>query len=728
MDQEDDGLDLSSYLDFLLDNKRLIAAIAVIVTLFGFTYALISTPIYETNILVQVEDSGPSSGNILGDLSSAFELKTAASAEMEILRSRFVLTRAVNNARLYIDVQPRRFPVIGSWIARRNAELSDPGLFGFGGYGWGAEQAIVPVFSVPESLQGEAFMLTVEGEGLFRLSHVEHGIEFTGRVGAALVKETPFGPIELQVERLSAKSGAMFSLVRQPVLAVVEGLQGSLSIAERGKQSGIIGVSLQGADPVKTAATLNEIGREYIGQNIDRKSEEAEKSLNFLDKQLPQLKRELEDLEGRYNAVRNSRGTIDLGEEAKVLLGQSVAAQSRLIDLRQKREELRARYQDANPIVVTINQQIRTAETELQSISALIRKLPSIEQDVFRITRDVKVNTEIYTSLLNRAQQLRLVKASKVGNARLLDQAVQPLRPIKPQRSTIVALAALIGLFLGVLGAFVRKSLFGSIEDPHEIEQMLGLTVSAAVPHSDIQALQHAHLQTKAKKVSLLAQDSPTDGAVESLRSFRTSFQFSMLDASNNIVMITGPTPGLGKSFISANFAAVLAGTGKKILLVDADLRKGYLHRYFGLDRQAGLSDVIAAQLSVEQVIHRNVAENVDFIATGALPPRPAELLAHSKFNEFLLAVAGNYDFVIIDTAPVLAVSDALVVAPHVGAIFNVVRGGVTRMGEIEETVKRFRQAGAEVTGLVFNDMRLKAGRYGYGSKYGKYKYAQYKY
>jgi len=727
-EQEDDGLDLSSYLDFLLDNKGLIAAIALIVTLFGATYAVISTPIYETNILVQVEDSGPSSGNVLGELSTAFELKTAASSEMEILRSRFVLTRAVNNAGLYIDVRAHRFPIFGNWIARRNAALSEPGLLGFGGYGWGAEQAVVSVFSVPESLHGEAFVLTVEGEDLFRLSHAERGIEFSGRVGAALVQDTPFGPIELRVERLAAKPGAMFTLVRHPTLAVVEGLQGSLSISERGKQSGIIGISLQGADPVKTAVTLNEIGHVYIGQNIDRKSEEAEKSLAFLDQQLPQLKKELEALEGRYNAVRNSRGTIDLGEEARVLLQQSVAAQSRLLELRQRREELRARYQDANPLMVTVNQQIRSAESELQSIGALIRKLPSIEQEVFRITRDVKVNTEIYTSLLNRAQQLRLLKASKVGNARLLDEAVQPLRPIKPQRSTIVALAALIGLFLGVLGAFVRKSLFGSIDDPHEIEQMLGLTVSAAVPHSDIQEAQQAHVQNRARKVSLLAQDSPADGAIESLRSFRTSFQFSMLDAPSNIVMITGPTPGLGKSFISANFAAVLAGTGKKILLVDADLRKGYLHRYFGLDRQAGLSDVIAGQLGVEQVIHRGVAENVDFIASGALPPRPAELLAHSNFNEFLLSIASSYDFVVLDTAPVLAVSDALVIAPHVGAIFNVVRGGVTRMGEIEEAVKRFRQAGAEVTGIVFNDVRIKAGRYGYGSKYGKYKYAQYKY
>jgi tyrosine-protein kinase Etk/Wzc len=725
---DDDALDLSSYLDFLVDNRRLIAGITFFVTLLGIAYALIATPIYQANILVQVEDSASSSNNILGDLSSVFDLKTASTAEMEILRSRFVLTRAVNNARLTIDVKPKYFPVIGRGIARRNQELSEPGLFGFGGYVWGAEQADVPVFNVPERLENTRFVLTAQGENGFRLTHAEEEIEIAGQVGTPVKTKTAYGEIELLVERLAAKPGAVFFLERSPILEVVENLQTSLSISEKGKQSGIIGVSLEGADPVKTAATLNEIGREYIGQNVDRKSEEAEKSLVFLEKQLPELKQSLESLEAKYNALRNSRGTVDLGEEAKAVLQRSVMAQTRMVELRQKRDELLTRFQEENPLVVAVNQQLRTSSMELESINAKIKKLPSVEQDVFRLTRDVKVNTDLYTSLLNSAQQLRLVKASKVGNARLLDQAVKPLKPVKPKRAIVVALAALIGLFLGVIGAFIRKSLFGGIDDPHEIEQMLGLIVSAAVPHSQVQEQLYAQVQGKAKKVSVLAHDEPSDHAMESLRSFRTSFQFSMLDAKNNIVMVTGPTPGVGKSFISVNFAAVLGATGKRVLLVDADLRKGYLHRYFGIDRKNGLSEVIAGQLSRDQAIHRDLVENVDFIATGSLPPRPAELLAHRNFSEFLTTIATGYDFVVIDTAPVLAVSDALVVAPHVGTVFNVVRGSISTIGEIEEAVKRFRQAGADVTGVVFNDLKPKASRYGYGSKYGKYRYAQYKY
>lgn len=727
-ESDDDAIDLSSYLDFLLDNRRMIAGIALVVTLLGIAYALIATPIYQANILVQVEDSASSSKNILGDLSSVFDLKTASTAEMEILRSRFVLAHAVDNARLAIDVRPKYFPVIGKGIARRNRELSEPGLFGWGGYVWGAEQADVSVFNVPESLENKRFVLTAQGKEAFRLTLADEGIVVDGRVGTLVKTKTQHGEIEVLVQRLDAQPGAVFFLKRLPELEVVEKLQSALSIAEKGKQSGIISVSLDGADPVKTAATLNEIGRVYVGQNVERKSEEAEQSLAFLDKQLPVLKQSLESVEAKYNSLRNSRGTVDLGEEAKSVLKQSVMAQNRLEDLRQKRDELLTRFQEGNPIVVAVNQQMRTASAELESINAKIRKLPSVEQDVFRLTRDVKVNTNLYTSLLNSAQQLRLVKASKVGNVRLLDQAVKPLQPIKPKRAIVVSLAALIGLFLGVAGAFIRKSLFGGIDDPHAIEQRLGLTVSATVPHSKVQEQLYSQIKSKAKKISVLAQDDPSDHAIESLRSFRTSFQFSMLDAKNNIVMVTGPTPGLGKSFISVNFAAVLAGTGKKVLLVDADLRKGYLHRYFGLERKDGVSDVIVSRIDASQATHRDVIENVDFIATGNLPPRPAELLAHRNFSEFLQRISAQYDYVVIDTAPVLAVSDALVVAPYVGAIFNVVRGSLSTLGEIEEAVKRFKQAGAEVNGIVFNDLKPSAGRYGYGSRYGKYRYTQYQY
>lgn len=728
VEHEDDSIDLASYIDLVVENRWLIASVALIVTILGAAYSIIATPVYQSNILVQVEDGSGSSGMLLGDLANAFEMKSAATAEIEILRSRYVITRAVTNAQLDLTAEPKRFPIFGDWIARGKTGLTEPGLFGIGNFTWGAEDIAVSTFEIPARFQGETFVLTAGENGAYSIAHDDSGTAGTGRVGETVSLKTPNGNIKLHVDQLQAKAGAQFRIVREPILQTVEQLQKSLMIAERGKQSGVIGISLEGDDRAKTTLTLNEVGREYIRQNVERKSAEAEKSLIFLEKQLPELKRNLEQAEATYNAMRNNRGTVDLSEEAKSILQQSVFSQTKLVELKQKRDELLTRYQPANPLVKAVDEQMRTLSAEIGAVNTRIKKMPAIEQDVLRLTRDIKVNTDLYTSLLNSAQQLKLVKASKVGNVRLLDEAVIPLRPVRPQRVLTIAISLVGGLVIGVACAFARRSFFGGIEDPSEIERMFGLTISAAIPHSTKQEALISEVNSGAKKVSVLAKDDPTDLAIESLRSFRTALQFSMLGAKNKIVMITGPTPGVGKSFVSVNFAAVLASAGKKVLLIDGDLRKGYLQRYFGLDQKGGLSEVISHERTFEETVHRDVVEKLDFLSTGVLPPQPSELLEHTNFQALLEELSRKYDLIVIDTAPILAVADGLVIAPHVGTIFSVVRGAVSTMGEIDETVKRLTQAGHNVAGVVFNDLRHRIGGYGFGSKYGRYRYAQYKY
>jgi tyrosine-protein kinase Etk/Wzc len=224
----------------------------------------------------------------------------------------------------------------------------------------------------------------------------------------------------------------------------------------------------------------------------------------------------------------------------------------------------------------------------------------------------------------------------------------------------------------------------------------------------------------------VLAQVDSHDRSIESLRSLRTALQFSMLDATNNIIVITGPTPAMGKSFISVNFAAVLAAAGKKVLLIDGDLRKGHLHQYLGLERKSGFSDLIAAGCNLEQALHKGVIDNVDFIGTGTLPPKPSELLMHKDIGTLLAGFAESYDYVLIDTAPVLAVSDTLIIGAHAGAVFMVARAGVSSMGDIKESLKRCNQAGIPIKGVIFNGVLHRPGGYGYG--YGRYRYAEYNY
>jgi tyrosine-protein kinase Etk/Wzc len=724
--QDDNEIDLASYLDIFFDHRWLIASITLVVSLLGIIYALAAKPVYEANMIIQVEDSPSSSKNILGDMSAMFNVKTAASSEIEILRSRMVVSHAVDNLGLHISAGPLYFPIVGAWLAGRNLQLSEPGLFGYGAYVWGAEKIDVPIFNVPEELEGLEFVLTAQTDGHYTLAQTGRNIELKGRAGSTLEAALPEGAFSLLVKSFSAKPGTQFFLRASSRVVAAQGLQKSVMVAEKSKGSGILSVALEGGNPVLISRILNEIGREYVNQNVERKSEEAEKSLIFLDKQLPDLKRQLEQSETKFNQFRNASGTIDLTEEAKLLLQQSVTSQAKLIDLKQKREELLVRFTANHPSVIGLDNQMKGINGEMQSIAARIKTLPLLEQDVLRLTRDVKINMELYTALLSSAQQLRLVKAGKVGNVRLIDAAVTPKNPIKPNRAVMVAIAVLLGLFLGVVCAFIKKSLFGGVGDASEIEQALGLTVYASIPYSKEQETLHQQMLGKSSKVSVLAHLDPTDMAIESLRSLRTSLQFSMLEAKNNIVLITGPTPGLGKSFVSVNFAAVLGLTGKKVLLVDADLRKGHLNQYLGLERKNGFSDLVAGSCSLELALHKEVMANVDFISTGSLPPNPSELLLNERTRTLLALFSETYDYVLIDTPPILAVSDTMILGPLAGAVFMVARAAQSNIGDIKESVKRCNQAGIPVNGVILNGITHRPGGYGYG--YGKYRYIEYNY
>jgi tyrosine-protein kinase Etk/Wzc len=718
----EDEINFGALLDTIYLDRKLVAVIALLIALCGIGYAFLAAPIYEADLTIQIEDNPTSAKSVLGDVASMFDTKTAASAEIEILRSRMVVSQAVDNLGLYITAHPKYLPLVGRWLASRSKELSNPVM---GGYVSGNEAIQVTAFNVPEQLQGREFTLTTNGKGGFELTEAGHDLALKGKIGQMETYDTALGKIELAVAKLEAKAGAAFILRRSSRLKTIEALQGRLMIAEKGKQSGVVGVKLQGGNPVLTSGILNEVGREYISQNVERKSAEAEKTLAFLDKQLPELKRNLELAESKYNSLRDTRGTIDIGEEGKGLLQQNVDIEVKLVEFRQKREEMLARFTAQHPSVINIDAQIRILENRKSAIQAQIKKLPSLEQDVLRMTRDVKVNTELYTSLLDTSQQLNLLKASKVGNARMIDYAVVPEDPVKPKRMLIGVLAIFLGLFAGVVAAFTRKAMRGGIDDPKMVEDATGLPVYATILESKRQEQLAKQIAAKEPGRFVLAETDPDDLSIESLRSFRVAMQFAMLDASNNRVMITGPTPSVGKSFIAANLAAILGQAGKRVLLLDMDLHKGHLNQYFGLGREDGVAELLVGEKTLEQAVKKNVLRNVDFIPAGTRVANPSALFLNERLPQMFEQVSRQYDIVLVDAPPALLVSDVAVIGTNMGTTFLVVRDSISTIADLHVSLKRLDQARVEVKGVLYNGQLQRISSrygYGYGYKYGNYK------
>ena len=726
----EDEIDLLGLLDVILDAKWLVAGTTAAALLLGGSYAMLSRPVYQANTLLQVEDAELGAAGALGAASNLFKIKSPASAEMELLRSRLVVGKAVDDLQLFIRAEPRRFRLVGNWLSSKATDLAQPGFLGLAGYVHGTEKIKVGLLDVPSTLENEPLRLIATNGGyVLQSSNGETLVE--GPLNETLTWGQGADAGRIAVHVLEALPGAHFTLVRQNRQVVLERLQDGLQIAEEGKQSGVISMSLQGANAEEITQILETVGSNYVRQNVERKAAEANKSLEFLNGFLPTLKQQLEKSETAFNQFRNQRGTFDLSTEGKLALSTSVDLQTQLLQLQQKRRELSSQFTSSHPSVQVVDAQIASLNKEITGINNKVGVLPNLEQELLKLTRDVKVNSELYLSLLNSAQQLRLVREGKVGNVRVVDQAVTQSEPVAPNRPLIVVLSSMLGFLAGAGIAFARNAMNAGIKESADIESQTGLGVFATVPHSEAQSKLYESITQKLPGQHLLAVSHPSDPGIESLRSLRTALQFALLNAKNNVVLFTGPTPSIGKSFVSTNFAAVMGAGGKRVLLLDADLRKGYVNQYFGLSRGPGFSELITGTQPLDAVVRRNVSPGVDLITTGALPPNPGELLLSQNATDLVQKLSALYDLVIIDTPPVLAVSDTQVLAPVAGTVFLIAKATVTTMGEVLESVKRLNQAGVNVKGVVFNDFMANKRRYGgYGYRYGynRYRYTNYKY
>lgn len=726
--QEDDNgeIDLLGLFGTLIDHKWLIAAVTGAFMVTGAAYAVLATPVYQANALLQVEAK---KNDLLGfsDIGGMLGKESPSATEIELIQSRYVIGKTVDNLKLDIVVQPMYFPVVGEFLARR-FQKANPGaiaepLLGLDSFAWGGESLKIFKLDLPDGQLGKKLTLTVGDNAHYTLVDEDDQVLAAGEAGQPFEQNG----VAFQIEELRAKPGTRFRVIRNARLTSILDYQENLDVVERGKESGMIGLALESTEPDQAIKILNQIAAIYVRQNVERTSAEAAQSLAFLKEQLPEVKKDLEKAGKALNEYQTRSKSVDITLETKAILDQIVGLDTSISELKLQQAEMDRKFTRQHPAYRALLTQIGELTSKQQSLASRVEILPSTQQELLSLTRDVEVGTAIYTQLLNKSQELDVMRAGTVGNVRLIDTAdVNFFKPIKPKKILIVLIATLLGGFLAVTLVLLRKALNRGLESPEAIEQ-LGLPVYASIPYSTLQKVEEDKISRGRGRAdagsSLLAISHPTDLAVEALRSLRTSLHFAMLEAPNNRIMISGPSPEVGKTFVSVNLAAVIAQTGQRVLLIDVDMRRGYLHKVLGVPAKDGLSDILSNQCTLESAIHKTGIENLDIISRGQIPPNPSELLMHRNLTELLAQVSERYDLVILDTPPLLAVTDAAIVGRQSGTNLIVTRYGLNPAKEIEHTMRRFAQNGIVLRGAIFNGVEKKASaKYGYGN-YGYYQY-----
>ena len=706
-------LDLGRLLGELIDHRKLITGVTLLTTACALVYALFATPVYQADTLVQVEQK---QGNaILSNLSQMLPDSSPESApEIQLLQSRMILGKTVNDLNLRIKVQEKYFPVFGQGWARLTGEKPST---------LDVSRLVIPLGR--ES--AKRLLLTVGENGHYQVEMDDFSAE--GTVGQLLEKDG----IAIKVSDTDAPPGTQFVVAFYSEAEAINNLSQDLNIAEKSKDSGMLGLTLTGEDPDLIETILNNISDNYLQQNIARQAAQDSKSLEFLQKKLPQVREELDQAEDKLNGYRKQRDSVDLNLEAKSVLEQVVNVDNQLNQLTFREAEISQLYKKDHPTYRALIEKRQTLEQEKTRLNKRVSAMPSTQQEVLRLSRDVESGRAVYGQLLNRQQELSIAQSSAIGNVRIIDPAVTQAKPIKPKKAIIVIIGLFAGLFISAGIVLGRSVLRRGIETPEQLEEQ-GINVYATVPTSEwllkrtqlrgAKSLFSNKLRHRTKDIPFLAIDNPTDLSIEAIRGLRTSLHFAMMEAQNNLLMISGATPDSGKTFISSSLAAIIAQSGQKVLYIDADMRRGYAHELYQVDNQKGLSAILSGKNSVQEAVKPFSRGGFDVITRGQVPPNPSELLMHERFKQLMDWATEHYDLVIIDTPPILAVTDPAIIGRTAGTTLVVARFEMNSVKEIEVCVRRLEQGGVNVKGAILNGvMKRASSHYGYGYNHYGYSY-----
>nr|WP_313975650.1 polysaccharide biosynthesis tyrosine autokinase [uncultured Psychrobacter sp.] len=721
--EDNDEIDLMALLFAILRGWKVIVFFAVLGLVIGILYSRYVNPTFRSDAIIQIEENSKGVAALGADISELIGSQASkAEAEAELIRSRMILEPVVNLLHLRIRLSD---PNIGA-LDRIKSNSTDTQINKPEGVSLKTEdgEAKISQFNVSQEYLNQSFILTRSATGFVLTNGFD---DFKGQIGKAHLFKGTDGQIQIKVDDLPA-DGYSVNITKQSLQTTTDQINSALSVVEKGKQTGIIQLSMTGANQQQTSLILKQIVLSYIDQNQSRGSEETTKTISFMETQIPTLKKKLEDSEAVFNDFRKKYGTIDVGKEAELLLTENSQIDAQLNELKLKKADLTTYYTEEHPLVVQINEQLAVLNARKNEIDDTIAGLPEIQREFLQLSADTTINREIYLTLLKNYEQLKIVRAGQIGFARIIDLPISTYKAIAPKKLQIMILAMLLGAMLGTMLVLLKNMLRNVVKDPERIEGKTGVPVVATIPRSPL--LTRLRKNKKAPN-RLLAYVDNNSLSYEAIKSLRTNLMFGMPVQGRGgqrakVILITGESPGVGKSFISANLTEVFAQLDKKVLIIDADMRLGELHRMFSMSQDNGLADylsqdkthllksnaktteVITSQESsnLASFIHPTGIDNIDFMPRGQHPRNPASLLANGSFNHLMAELNLHYDYIVIDSPPVLAASDAMILAQHADKVLMVTRYDDSIEGQLVYAVNQMNKANIKVDGIILNDVQ----------------------
>lgn len=510
------------------------------------------------------------------------------------------------------------------------------------------------------------------------------------------------------------------------------GRVGGVYKADRIQDSNLISISASGGDPLLATDIVNAVVEAYSAYDLEERSRQAKKTLEDIAARKNEVEESLRSIErARQNFLEQNPGT-----------GLGNALSSQLLDLESRRKELVRKYTPSHPEVMQIDQRI-------QAVQSKLAELPSQETELVRLTRELRINEEIYTTLNRQYEEAKIALASVVSFVSVVNRAIPPDSPISPNKGTNFMIGSVLGLFLGLALAFFMENLDVSITTIEEIERLLELPVLGIIPHMPsprnldnwlLQILKRPRYSVETFRQVLIFHHRPKSPVIESYHTLHANIASQINSKGSLALVFSSAGVAEGKTLTTANYCIAAAHAGLNTLLVDTDMRRPALYKVFGLDREPGITEILSGkihwsetlhstadflmgELNIEQLLHFPGIDNLKIISCGMPTANVIDTIDSEKWPALIQEWKKDFDLIVFDSTPVLLFVDPVIIARHSDGVVLVYKAGKMARGALKRAKEQVVGGNARMVGVALNDMRASeiGPHYGYYYDYGHY-------